>query len=161
MAKAKAPRWLTQSFADGVVEQMPLRPAPAYKGALGRCWLAQHDERQRPCSGRLERAHLISRQRVENALGALLPSPAEAQVQLARQYAEGLIEPDWVYSATDLILLAAWCPRNGVIACQHHHRRLDGHGMPELVVPFATLPDHVLEFAEDWGIEGQLDRFPD
>lgn len=146
MAKPQAPRWLTQSFADGVVEQMPPWPAPAYRGALGRCWLAQHDDRRRPCSGRLERAHLIPRQRVENALGALLPWGAAGT-------------EEWNHFA-DLIQLAAWDPRNGVVVCEAHHRRFDSHLTPALTVPLDSVPDHLIDFAFDWGIDGQLDRFP-
>lgn len=149
MAKAKAPSWLTAAFAEGVVELAPPRPAPAYKGALGRCWLAQFDERRRPCELPLERAHLISRQRVENAFAALLPSPIidiGGQEKVARE---------------QLILLAAWDPSNGVIACEAHHRRLDGHMMPALNIPFEKLPGHVIEFAERWGLESELERrFP-
>lgn len=150
MAKPKPPAWLTTAFAEGVVELAPARPAPAYNGALGRCWLAQHDERRRQCSGRLERAHLIPRQRVENALGALLPED--------RYYL-----PDYGLSddvIRDLILLAAWDPRNGVVACEAHHRRFDSHLTPALAVRYEHLPSHLIQFAFDWGIDSQLDRFP-
>lgn len=173
MAKPQAPRWLTQSFADGVVEQMSLRPTPAYKGALGRCLLAQHDHLLRPCRGRLERAHLIPRQRVENALAALLPyvvdlafnedgsididGPPPAVDSSGRIAGPPPIAEDW---RNELILLAAWDPRNGVIACEGHHRRFDSHLTPALTVRRDCLPTHLIEFASDWGIEGQLDRFP-
>lgn len=146
MAKPKAPAWLTTAFAEGVIELAPPRPAPAYKGALGRCWLAQHDERRRPCEGRLERAHVISRQRVGNALGALLPWGVAGTEQ-------------WNHFA-DLIQLAEWDSRNAIIVCEGHHRRFDSHLTPALTVPLDRLPDHVITFAHDWGIEGQLDRFP-
>lgn len=76
MAKAKAPSWLTTAFAEGVVELAPPRPRPAYKGALGRCWLAQHDPRRRPCSGPFQRFHFLRRQTVESAVADLL---ADAQ----------------------------------------------------------------------------------
>lgn len=142
----RPPEWLTTTFAEGVLELAPARPVPAYKGALGRCWLAQHDERRRPCASRLERAHLISRQRVSNALGALLPWGAAGTEQ-------------WNHFA-DLIQLAEWDPRNGVVACEGHHRRFDAHLTPALIVPRAALPAHALDFASDWGIEGQLERFP-
>jgi hypothetical protein len=152
MAKPKPPPWLTQAFAEGVVELAPARPAPAYKGALGRCWLAQCDERQRPCSGRLERFHFIGRQRVENALRALLPP--------RRELPEGGIYPYSKAEVWDLILLAAWDPRNGGIGCEAHHRRFDGHLTPSLQIPYLALPSHVVEFAFNWGIEAQLERFP-
>lgn len=157
MAKPKAPRWLTQSFADGVVElathERP-RPAPPYKGALGRCWLAQHDERRRPCQGRLERAHLISRQRVANALSALLPyNPVN------------VLDPSSILdfpraTRRELIQLAEWDPRNGVVVCEAHHRRYDSHLTPALTVRRADVPERVVDFASDWGIEGQLGHFP-
>ena len=151
MAKIKAPRWLTASFAEGVHELAPMRPAPAYKGALGRCWLAQFDDRMRACSGRFELAHLIPRQRVENALGALM---VEDHAYLSeRGFTDEMIR--------DLILLAAWDPRNGIIACEGHHRRFDSHLTPALTVPRKALPGHAISFALDWGIEAQLDRFPD
>lgn len=153
MAKAKAPRWLTTAFAQGVVELAPPRPAPAYKGALGRCWLAQHDERRRPCSGRFERCHAIPRQRVENALGALLP-------ELPPWWDGGpAFKPE---VRNELILLAAWDPRNAVIGCgEEHHPRWDLKRGPALTVPRDALPGHVIDFAADWGLESQLElRFP-
>jgi hypothetical protein len=155
MAKRKPPAWLTTAFAEGVVELAPPRPTPAYKGALGRCWLAQHDERRRPCSGRLERAHLIPGQRVENALAALLPyNPVSV-------FDPGSIFEMNPATRRELILLAAWDPRNGIIACEGHHRRFDSHLTPALMVPRKALPGHAISFALDWGIEAQLDRFPD
>lgn len=155
MAKPKAPAWLTTAFAEGVVELAPPRPAPAYPGALGRCWLAQFDERRRPCEGRFERAHLIPGQRVENALAALLP------VQPPVVALDGTVTPWPIEIRAQLILLAAWDPRNGVVACEHHHRRFDSHATPALIVPRHSLPDQFVEFALDWGLEPQLaGRFP-
>lgn len=153
MAKPKAERWLTEAFRDGVDE----RDAPTTiwresgwgKRVNPACWLAQHDPARRPCAGRLERFHFIPRQRVENALGALLPS------------AGPIIDipfGTWDWDPTDVILLAAWDPRNGGIACEQHHRRYDSHLTPALVVPHDALPDHVHEFAEDWGLEDELAR---
>jgi hypothetical protein len=154
VAKMKAPRWLTTSFAEGVHELAPARPAPAYKGALGRCWLAQFDDRKRPCGGRFELAHLIPRQRVENALGALLPYAGTTAAA-----PPGVIgEVFSVSDRRDLILLAAWDPRNGGIACEGMHRRFDSHATPTLIVPRSGLPDHVEEFAADWGLESELER---
>jgi hypothetical protein len=179
--KPKAPPWLTLAFAEGVTE-LELRstrfPA-AYPGAYGRCWLAQHDERRRPCSGPLERAHLISRQRVEHALGALLPDRWELINQMEAQMGEPdfwsgnyaatvakahgeLIGSSLLHPLADLILLAAWDPRNAVIGCSgEHHPRFDSHATPPLVVPQSALPAHVFEFADDFGLETALnDRFP-
>lgn len=149
MAKPKPPRWLTASFADGVVELAPARPKPAYRGALGRCWLAQHDPRCRPCELPLDRAHLIPRQRVENALGALLGRRPNEADELSKR------------DRDDLILLAAYDPRNAVIGCRAHHRRLDNHATPALVIPQSVLPAHIFEFASDYGLEAELERrFP-
>ena len=151
--KVKAPAWLTTAFAEGVLELAPPRPAPAYTGALGRCWLAQHDERQRPCELPFERAHLIPRQRVENALGALLPRP-KIDVFDPESMWTGLSKID----RDDLILLAAWDPRNAVVSCQHHHRRLDSAQTPSLRLHSAVLPDHTVDFIYDWGLESEAER---
>jgi len=177
VGKAKAPAWLRAGFAEGVLELAPPRPRPAYKGALGRCWLAQHDPRRRPCSGHFERFHFLRRQSVEDAVAALLPDRWE----LLRQLEDQMGEPDfWSgnYAATvakahgelvgsgalrplaDLILLAAWDPRNGGVGCEGHHRRFDHHLTPALPVRYEALPPHVVQFAFDWGIDHLLDRFP-
>lgn len=180
MAKAKAPPWLREAFRDGVDERVPpggVRLAPAYRGAYPNCWLAHHDPRRRPCTGPLERFHFVNRQRVENALGALMPDPGELCTACAGQgviYGQsisihwdcegcggtgGAAPPD--FALADLILIAAWDPRNGGVGCEGHHRRLDGHNTPSLVVPAPELPAHVHEFAADWSLEGPLeDRFP-
>lgn len=168
MAKPKAEAWLTEAFRDGVIELMPERPIPAYKGALGRCWLAQHDPLQRPCSGPFERFHFIPRQRVENSLWALLP-PDGCRFALdpLREAWEVPHSETWEFGGRDdLILLAAWDPRNGGIGCEHHHRRYDGHACspqaPKIVVPLSRIPGHLTRFALDWGLEHEIDRrFPD
>jgi hypothetical protein len=70
-------------------------------------------------------------------------------------------DADWTpVPVAELILLAEWDSRNGVVSCEAHHRRFDSALMPPLTVPLGYLPDHVIAFAYDWGIEGQLDRFP-
>lgn len=150
MAKPKAPVWLREAFRDGVDEREHARlrvPAPdvapvRWDGPVPWCWLAQHDPRRRPCSGPLERFHFIGRQRVRAALFALLPGARE------------LI--DWRWEPADLLPLAEWDARNGGIACEAHHRRFDNHLTPELPVRWMDLPGHVLEFADDWGLEDQL-----
>lgn len=155
MSKPKAPRWLTEAFADGVDERAEYEASPMKHRRIGgvpACWLAQHDPARRPCSGKLERFHFIPRQRVEHALGAMLlwatfdnPDDAVDDDSLARE----------------LVLLASWDPRNGGIACEHHHRRFDGHATPALRIAWDYLPDHVDEFAMDWGLTDQLERrFP-
>lgn len=148
--KPKAPEWLRLSFAEGVDERT--REAnfggfPAYDGARGNCYLARHDPLHRPCSGRLERFHYVNRQRIENAMAALL---------LAARWEEFADGPeDSPFS--NLILLAAWDPRVGGISCEGHHRRFDSALTPPLVVPYDALPSHVTEWAESWGLESQLE----
>lgn len=144
--KPKAPRWLTESFAVGIDEREAMAQLDEWTDA--QCWLAQFDPTNRRCSGRYERFHYVSRQRVENALRALLPDVS-------------------VFSAypgvdADLVLLAAWDPRNGGIACEAHHRRFDSHLVPlpseQIVVPYDALPEHVIEFADDYGLEDELSQ---
>lgn len=144
MAKPKAPRWLTESFAQGIDERelvvWEMDEPP-------RCWLAPFDQAGKPCEGKLERFHFLSRQRVEHGLSDSF------------EWGFGGTR-EWDHIA-DLILLAAWDPRNGGIACEAHHRRLDSHLVPlpseQLVVPYEALPEHVLEFAGDYGLEEQLE----
>jgi len=134
VAKPKAPAWLRESFRDGVDENYSeLLVADGEICASRRfCYLAHHDDR--PCEGRLERFHYIPRQRVEHALGALLPLQFVAGL--------GAYEPDYVVVRRDLILLAAWDPRNGGIACEAHHRRFDGHLTPAfLPIPVPKIMD--------------------
>lgn len=168
MAKPKAPTWLREAFRDGVDERVGqgpvdfgaariVPPAPPYPAANPYCWLAQHDPARRPCSGPIERFHFIPRQRVENALAALLPTFPPAW--------EG---PSFTLDeAREIVLLAAWDPRNGGLGCEHHHRRFDGHACspraPRIVVPQHHLPYHVLAFAVAYGFEEMpwfRDRFP-
>lgn len=116
------------------------------------CWLAQHDPEERECEGKLEAFHFVGRQRVRNALGALLGKPT----------AFGPIETTaWLMSNLDpaeLIQLAEWDPRNAGPGCEMHHRRLDAHRMPVLEVPYEALPQQVISFAEDWGLETSLEE---
>jgi hypothetical protein len=63
--------------------------------------------------------------------------------------------------------LAAWDPRNAVPACEHHHRRFDGHHVPvpreRLVVPrHCWSPFHVRRIRpSDYGLETFLeDKHP-
>lgn len=89
------------------------------------------------CDGKMEAAHFLKRQRVCKALEAL-----------------GFDR--------ELIQLAEWDPRNGVPACEKHHRRFDGQRMPSLVVPRFMVPEAVELFVADWGLETQLeDRWPE
>jgi DnaJ-class molecular chaperone len=124
----------------------------------------------------LERFHFVGRQRVENALGALLPAPTPCDECKGTGRAFDNIDGmsailaatpcpacfgTGTYDLAAVILLAAWCPRNGGIACVGHHRRLDSAATPSLTVPRAALPAHVEEFAADYGLELELERkFP-
>lgn len=181
--KPKAPRWLTEAFRDGVDERIlaSLRdegqPAAAYPGADPLCWLAQHDPARRPCvqsnGPGFERFHFIPRQRVENALGALLPADgAWFALEATPDWHPDLVAairpevPIWQFMGrADLILLAAWDPRNGELACEHHHRRFDGHATsstaPKIIVPAMAVPQRVHWFAADYGLESDFaGRFP-
>jgi hypothetical protein len=152
----KAPRWLTESFMEGIDER---ELVIAELDECEPCWLAQFDRGARPCEGRFERFHFINRQRVEHALALSLSCLIE----------DGPESHIWFVSPAadaDLIHLAAWDSRNGGIACEAHHRRFDKHlvSVPseQVVVPYSVLPEHVLEFASDWGLEDELaDKFPD
>lgn len=190
--KPKAPRWLTEAFRDGVDEfvynrQVSTGPHERLIRARGQhpsCWLAPHDPKQRPCSGPMERFHFISRQRVENVLWDLL---WDSQIVVvcskckgAGLLGGGIVSGDlcprcagrgrWEAAVTtklmwELILLAAWDPRNGGLGCEHHHRRFDGHACspraPKIVVPWDLLPDQVDEFVVDYGLDGPAaERFP-
>jgi hypothetical protein len=108
--------------------------------------LARHDPEGRPCKGRAEIFHFIGRQRVRDALYYQHPEG---------DHLRPLLRP------SEWLELAEWDPRNGGIACEGHHRRFDNHLTPSLVVPADALPVHVIEFAEDWGLEAELERkFP-
>lgn len=169
---ADAPAWLREAFKDGVddremvyrdgVERFRAKGRP-YAGANPWCWLAQFDPVKLPCAGQagklIERFHFIPRQRVETVLADRL------RFALVRDHL-GVDLPLEPGEARDLILLAAWDPRNGGLGCEHHHRRLDSHAVspraPAIVVPELKLPDHVLEFSRDYpGLEIERERhFP-
>jgi hypothetical protein len=145
-------------------------------GRLLPCWLAQFDERRRPCSGRIEAFHFIGQQRIRNALA--LPPRSVCPACCGRGWVEppqqafdpnATIEPVVVgvdcplcdngfYDPADLVLLAQWDPRNAGPGCIGHHRRLDSHATPGLVVPHSALPARVVEFCRDWGLESDCDR---
>lgn len=178
--KPKAPRWLTEAFRDGIDERggafrIGIHVPPAYVGAHPYCWLADHDPARRPCSLPLERFHFIPRQRVENAMWEALRE-AVIEEPCPRCGGRGLLgggiiagdlcpachgaahfrAPFLTGEAWDLILLAAWDPRNGGVACEGHHRRYDGHAVSlprdRIIVPAAALPAHVNEFVDDYGL---------
>jgi len=148
-ATPAVPRWLTEGFALGV-DQREAAEAVRSAEPYG-CWLAQFDPEERPCTNKLERCHVINRQRVEKALGAMLfgatlDDADGFPVELARTQRLAIVQ------------CAAWDSRNARLGCTGHHPRFDSNSTPRLYVPFEALPDHVLEFAEDWGLEAELQR---
>lgn len=156
MPKPKAPRWLTQSFADGVGERQPpagLQLRTPYPGADPNCFLARHDKRRRPCKGRLERCHLINRQRIEAAMWEMLRGDLN------------VFDPEsiWIgFSAADrrdFTLLAAWDSRIAELGCAgEHHARFDSRQTPTLHLDAADLPTHALDFIHDYGLEAEAER---
>lgn len=111
------------------------------------CWFQEHVPGIDPCGGGrpgvLEAAHWIKRQQVERWV----------RDQCAAIGTDGIS----ITEGRELIPIAAWDPRNAVPACEHHHRRFDGHHVPlpreQLIVPRLLVPAHVLEFSEDYGME--------
>lgn len=177
--KPKAPRWLTEAFRDGVDDRQAAlytattRPQRAYPKAETDCWLAQFDPVRLPCVGPLERFHFIPRQQVENAMwealrGAVILHPAipEERFSLAPptellqgpRFEAAMMTRDDIW---DVILLAAWDPRNGGLGCEGgHHRRFDGHSGPKLIIDGCDVPSHVFDFAIGYGLESQfVERF--
>lgn len=126
------------------------------------CWFsdAAEDLRERPlglphdlenqCEGRIEGAHWIKRQTVERSLVA------------GGLWVEDPDHGDGWYYEDDLIQLAAWDPRNGVPACERHHRIFDSQRVPlpseQIVIFREQVPAHVEAFARDWGLEHELER---
>jgi len=178
VAKPKAESWLTTAFAEGVPELSAIdrpRPAPPYKGALGRCFLAQHDPNRKPCKGPLERFHFLRRATVEDALWARLymahvDEPCGICI-------DGVVDGAYPCSSCnglgfwraplvkgevdDLILLAAWDPRNAEVGCEGHHRRYDRAIGPLLTVPVLALPIRTVDFVFDYDLDCQAeDRWP-
>jgi hypothetical protein len=146
-----APKHLTEAFHQAGLswylhgDQAPDHVLRLRDGGPA-CWLAQFDELDRPCSGRLEVVHLIGRQRIRNILRPLL---------LTDLWEDGAIDP---VDVDDLVTLAEWDPRNAAPGCEGHHRRFDGHATPALVVPVSALPPDKLAFIGDWGFEVEAAR---
>lgn len=47
-----------------------------FEGELAECWLAQFDPKSQPCAGRMERAHLVEKQRLrKEGYAELIPDP--------------------------------------------------------------------------------------
>ena len=142
----------------------------AYPRASPLCCLAKYDPVQRPCSHKIEAAHFVPRQRVENAMwDALLDAYTEPPELIEREsgYTQVWAVPLTREERWELILIAAWDPRNGDLGCEHHHRRFDAHAgsprAPKIIIPRAALPVHVEEYIGDYGFDGMGwldDRFP-
>lgn len=156
MASSEAPAWLRKAFADGVDEEVMAAEdegllLAAHSGASRYCWLAHYDERRQPCEGKLERFHFIGRQRVRNLLWDALLYAVYAETQE-------------IFETRETIMLAEWDARNGGMACEHHHRRFDGHNVspraPKITVPYEAVPSRVIHFAFGLGISSGLDKFP-
>lgn len=97
------------------------------------CWFGANVEDVTRCEGRIEAAHVIGRQSIRNCHGLWRVDP-------------------------DLLELAQWDVRNALPACTAHHRRFDNHATPGLSVPAAALPEAVVEFIFDWGLESEAER---
>lgn len=154
MKRPTPPRHLTKAFHQAGLswylhgDQAPDNALRLHDGGPA-CWLAQFDEHERPCAGRLEVVHLIGRQRIRNILRPLL---------LTDLWAEGAIDS---LDVDDLVALAEWDPRNAAPGCEGHHRRFDSHATPALAIPLDALPEPVLDFIADWGFESEAERrFP-
>lgn len=171
MAKPKAPAWLREAFRDGVDAFLDEEnPTWSQRPSIYPCWLAPHDPARRECTGRLERFHFIRRQDVEATMWAQLLEAeftpwvyrhAGRRGRLPAEQENRLLTRAEVW---DLILIAAWDPRNGAHACEQHHRRYDNHqvGLPRdrIVVPYSALPSRVIQFGFDYSEGRLLDRFP-
>ncbi len=134
------------------------------KGLVAKpCWFGEdaHFEREGytkagaylpygPCSGWIEGAHWIKQQTVKQLVGATLLYGGLDEWDLTAGECKEIIE------------LALWDPRNGVPACERHHRIFDSQRVPlpseQIVIWRHQVPAHVEEFALDWGLENELDR---
>jgi hypothetical protein len=110
-----------------------------------RCWLAGFSDR--PCDGRLVRAHLISQQ--------VLRRDVWSRRSLMRWSIPGF--PD---RFDDLV----WDPAVWVWACggphgnAGHHGMLDHQGIGPIRIPRAAIPERTERFAELVGLGWFLDR---
>lgn len=116
------------------------RRRPAFIHHAPACWLAPFDPYSRPCSNdrKWQAFHFFGKQEIRNhpPLFGLTP--------------EDFVELEWD-------------PRNGGPGCVTHHYAFDNSdGRPKrLVVPRASLPADVEEFAEERGLQTLTEsRFP-
>lgn len=116
-----------------------------------------------PCEGPIEGAHWIKRQTVERWVEGFREVRQLVDPHTEKLYIGGAVEyVEWSLAVDDLVQLAAWDPRNGVPACERHHRIFDSQRVPlpseQIVVWRHQVPAHVEAFALDWGLEHELDR---
>lgn len=106
-------------------------------------WLRSAGMDYPECSGRLQAAHVISRQSLR-----LLRSNMEIA---PHRYPSD--DPRHNLLKHDLDALCA-DPRNGLILCDRHHSAFDRRNGQALLLPY--LPEHVWEFAREYGLEYRL-----
>jgi len=133
------------------------QPVPA------ECWFAAtlSEVDPRDCDGEIQGCHFIKRQRVREIVGYNLWIPTASRARDGKKVFVAGSDNAEQLGLLELLTLAEWDPRNAVPGCKHHHDRFDSHLMPPLVVHREDVPCHVIEFAEDWGLETALeDRCP-
>ena len=129
------------------------------------CWFGENVPGIDPCEHGprgIEGAHWIKRQEVARVVGFNLWIPT-AKKGRSTVFVAGSDNPE-LLERLELLYLAEWDPRNGVPACEKHHRRFDGARVDArnpLIVWRHEVPAHVEGFALDWGLETALeDRNP-
>ncbi len=100
------------------------------------CWLARFDEKERPCAGRTQKAHLLEKQTLKR------------EVRSHAAWIRG--EPEWPDGMNGI-----WDERLWIPACERHHSLFDHH---MIAVPRSALPASTEELAEQLGLGWYLDR---
>jgi hypothetical protein len=142
---------LTTSFWEGTVfehiESVTLA-GPASR-RVAPCWFRRYMGDVCPeCDGPIQGCHFIKRQSVESVLRDLLLPP-----EMVYRFAP-LELTNWI---GELVMLAAWDPRNGIPGCELHHAAFDGG---RLAVPLRLVEraaPEVIEFSVDYGLESLLE----
>lgn len=158
-------RELQRLFAEAVLVGGPYQgERPLTTSLLARypppCWFMLNVPDIDACGGDLgpdhiEAAHWVKRQQVERWVKLQYGPYAEPAANLLA----------WQEAREELVALAAWDPRNAVPSCEHHHRNFDAHRVPlpalQIIVPRLLVPEHVIEFITDYGLETALeDKHP-
>lgn len=102
------------------------------------CWLADFSDT--PCSGRMEKVHLLPKQIVRR--------------EVWRPVADGRVEAPDTFSATLRELV--WDRRIWRYGCHGHHHDLDC--TKRLVLKRSEVPASVEEFAREYGLTARLDH---